>query len=253
MVENLPTQAEPIETMDAAPIVRLKSTISPTSALFKKNAYIPQHAEQGPIGPSLLKPSNRSARSTPEKKKSEAKAPPTTNKVEDTTAPESIAQIDGADDFSAWDSSETNQARPEPTQATHTTTSPISIPSHPPTQPTRPSTPPPPAAPAQTQSLDAWADADFSIFESTLPPTATPPPRRVHDPSDPFSFFDTPDATSARSTPKSFTRSPPRNTTPPPLQPLTGATNSVQRRKAEEDQIIGEILAGLPDLSYMLR
>jgi hypothetical protein len=73
------------------------------------------------------------------------------------------------------------------------------------------------------------------------------------DPSDPLSFFDAPAPTSTRPASKSFSRSPPRDTTPPPLQPLTNATGSVQRRRVEEDQTIIDILSGLPDLSYMLR
>jgi hypothetical protein len=241
-VENSSRQAEPAETMDATPIVRLKTIISPTSAIFKQNAFIPHHAEQGPIGPGLLKPANRSARSTLEK--TEVKPPPRSNEVGGSTVSKDITQVDGADDFSAWESAEGHQTSLVPAQ---TTTSPISHPSPPPSQPIRPSTPPPPAQ----QPIDAWADADFSIFESMPPPSMTTPQRRVQDPSDPFSIFDAPEAVST--TPKSFTRSPPRNATPPPAQPLTGATNSVQRRKAEEDQIIGDILRGLPDLGYMLR
>ncbi|KAF2685230.1 hypothetical protein K458DRAFT_337229 [Lentithecium fluviatile CBS 122367] len=51
----------------ASPIVRLKGTVSPTSALFKVNAFVPASAEDGPIGPGLLKARNRSVESTPEK------------------------------------------------------------------------------------------------------------------------------------------------------------------------------------------
>jgi hypothetical protein len=41
--------------------------------------------------------------------------------------------------------------------------------------------------------------------------------------------------------------------TPPPVQPLTSATSSAQRRKTIEDGVIHDILRGLPDLGYMLR
>ena len=250
MVESASAQAEPTETMDATPIVRLKTIISPTSAIFKQNAFIPRHAEQGPIGPGLLKPANRATRSTPEKTV-EVKALPVTKEVKNSIVSETLTQVDGADDLSAWESADVDQTGSESVQETSSSILHPSPP--PPSLPARPSTPPPPPAPPAQQPVDAWANADFSIFESAAPPPAATPQRRALDPSDPFSIFDAPDAASTHSTPKSFTRSPPRSTTPPPVQPLTGATNSVQRRKMEEDQIIADILAGLPDLGYMLR
>jgi hypothetical protein len=251
-VESSSAQAESTETMDATPIVRLKTVISPTSAVFKQNTFIPRHAEQGPIGPGLLKPANRPTRSTPEKK-TEVEVLPTRHEAESSTVSKSLTQIDGADDFSAWESADVDRTSSGSAQTIQATTSSILHPSPPPSQPARPSTPPPPPAPPAQQPIDAWADADFSIFESAPPPPVATPQRRAQDPSDPFSIFDATDAVSTHSTPKSFTRSPPRNTAPPPVQPLTGATNSVQRRKIEEDQIIADILRGLPDLGYMLR
>ena len=109
-----------------------------------------------------------------------------------------------------------------------------------------------PATPVQA-STDSWVDADFSFFESALSGAAPQQPSQTQDPSDPLSFFDTPAPISTRPAAKLFSRSPPRDTTPPPIQPLTNATGSLQRRKAEEDQIISDILRDLPDLSYMLR
>jgi hypothetical protein len=99
--------------------------------------------------------------------------------------------------------------------------------------------------------VDAWADADFSFFELALP--AAPPPSK-NEPADPFTAFESPGKpASVSSSTRPFNRSPPHKIAPPPAQPLTGATNMAQRRKAEEDQIIEEILSGLPDLSYMLQ
>ncbi|RYG94843.1 hypothetical protein EON65_56850 [archaeon] len=115
----------------------------------------------------------------------------------------------------------------------------------------RPSTPPLQAAAAQVSNIDAWADADFSFFESAAP-AAPPPPR--NDLSDLFNASESASRpVSVVSSTISFNRSPPRKATPPLGQPLTGATTMAQRRKAEEDQIIEQILGGLPDLSYMLR
>ncbi|RMZ68294.1 glucan 1 4-alpha-glucosidase [Pyrenophora seminiperda CCB06] len=152
--------------------------------------------------------------------------------------------------------------------------------------PTRPSTPPPPAPsiPTSEPIIDPWANADFSFFESALPCTTTninnnkkpppsssttiatttpPPPSRGVDTTNPLSLFDVKAhthaharsrSTSAASSAKTFSRSsPPRNITPPPVQPLTGATNAAQRRRDEEDAVVRSVLQGLPDLGYMLR
>lgn len=232
----------PVESMFAAPIVRLQSTISPTSALFKANSFIPLNAEQGPIGPGLLKPAKRSIRPTSE------------NKLKGGALGEAVAELsDSATVSLKVDEGEANgeafpHIRPAP------------VPSPDALEPTRhivteASTTPAarPATPIQAPA-DAWADADFSFFESALPATASQSTiSQTHDPSDPFSFFDTPAPTPTPPSSKPFSRSPPRNPTPPTLQPLSGATSSLQRRKAEEDQIINDIIGGLPDLGYMLR
>ncbi|KAA8618260.1 hypothetical protein PtrSN002B_009098, partial [Pyrenophora tritici-repentis] len=66
--------AESAEAMHAASIVRLRRTISPTSAVFGQKNFIPLHAEVGPIGPGILKPAKRRVVSTtalPPKKEEE--------------------------------------------------------------------------------------------------------------------------------------------------------------------------------------
>jgi hypothetical protein len=233
-------------------IVRLRSTISPTSAIFGPKSYVPFHVEQGPIGPGILKPAKRPVAVTPEESKVEIPskpipeviqqdkvqvdvlpahdAPDTHDTKDDTVhevkAVEPPAHITEDDNFSAFAS---NTLEPEPV---------------------RPSTPPS-ASVIRDEPIDAWADADFSFFESAS--TAKALAATTRDASDPFSVLGTPPRpTSAASSAKTFTRSPPRNVTPPPIQPLTGATNSAQRRKNDEEQVIRNILAGLPDLSYML-
>jgi hypothetical protein len=254
-----PSQEQPTEKMQ---IARLRGTISPTSALFGAKSFVPLNAELGPIGPGLLRPAKRpvapipakrSVTTTPEKDWSEhlsVLAPVVIEVHEEAsnvgvTDPvsspkaidvEPVISNSGDDEFSVFTSSTL------------------------PSEPARPSTPPPaPVVPVEP-AVDAWADADFSFFESTVPavaPTPTPaptPPRPNPDPSDPFSVFSTPPprSVSVASSAKTSTRSPPRDLTPPPVQPLSGATNSAQRRKNEEEQVIRDILVGLPDLSYML-
>ncbi|USP72819.1 hypothetical protein yc1106_00093 [Curvularia clavata] len=238
-------QDQSADAMHAASIVRLKSTISPTSAIFGRKSFVPLGSEPGPIGPGILKPVKRPAVSTPEKVKNERPAeslPKTLSKeqaipqVSDaenahgdrTENPEPLIN-DTKDDFSVFE-----YDAPKPQVA-------------------KPMTPP--QVPVRNEMItDSWADADFSIFESA-PTAATSHKKPTPDPADSFSVFRTPPRpTSSASSAKTFTRSsPPRNITPPAIQPLTGATNSAQRRKNEEEQTIREVLAGLPDLSYMLR
>jgi hypothetical protein len=235
-------KAETADSMFASPIVRLQSTISPTSALFRANSFIPLHAEQGPIGPGILKPAKQSVRSTPDKQP-EVEVP-TLSSVEEAefvTVAKDDSKDEHPDESSTWVSPVPEILAPKAEEVQD------------PTQIEKDSTPPTqPATPIQA-TTDSWADADFSFFESALPVTVSQPPVRMQDASDPFSFFNSPIPASTSPPSKSFSRSPPRDITPPPLQPLTGATSSVQRRKAEEDQIISNILDGLPDLSYMLR
>ncbi|XP_014558827.1 hypothetical protein COCVIDRAFT_93368 [Bipolaris victoriae FI3] len=245
--DKSPLEDSSADAMHAASIVRLKSTISPTSAVFGRKSFVPFGAEHGPIGPGILKPVKRPVASTPEKPKPEALSVPLRatppRQAQETTLVREVEKTsdvktkdpepsanDVVDDFSVFETSTLKSG------------------------PVQPMTPP--RAPAKPEPIvDSWADADFSIFESA-PPTAIAQPKAKYEPGDPFSVFQTPPPrpNSAASSAKTFTRSsPPRVVTPPAIQPLTGATNSAQRRKNEEEKTIREILAGLPDLSYMLR
>jgi hypothetical protein len=234
------------DAMYASPIVRLKSTISPTSALFKANSFVPLTVEQGPIGPGILKSAKRSV-SNP-KKTEEKQAVRAEQILASTTSPEDLPKLDASDDFSTWQTSIPNvAAKEEQKKETPPTFASPAI-----QETVQPSTPPGPIPTPAEPDVDAWADADFSFFESALPTAPSSQPKS--DPSDPFSVFESRErSTSAASSAKTFTRSPPRKVTPPPVQPLTSATSSAQRRKTEEDSMIREILRGLPDLSYMLR
>jgi hypothetical protein len=256
-LESTPKTPPSQPSVDKMQIARLRGAISPTSALFGPKSFVPLNAELGPIGPGILKPAKRPVTSTPEEKrvamtpeKSKSELPPVlapavidvqekapnagvanSTPVPEAVDAEPVVFNSEDDDFSAFASSTL------------------------PSEPARPSTPPPPSVEPVEPAVDSWADADFSFFESALPAKDSPPPQPKHDPSNPFSVFSTPPprSTSAASSAKTFTRSPPRDLTPPPIQPLTGATNAAQRRKNEEEQVIRDILAGLPDLSYMLR
>jgi hypothetical protein len=248
-IKSLAIRDHSPDAMHASPIVRLKSTISPTSAYFKPNIFVPLTVEQGPIGPGLLKPVKRSV--TNPKKPEQKQAPKVDEDLKSTTLSEDLPKLDAPDNSPAWQTSVPIVAVKAEQEKEITFTSPTTQ------EIARPSTPPAPiaasaeAAPVEA-NVDAWADADFSFFESSLP--AAPPSLPKSDPSDPFSAFESRGrSTSAASSAKTFTRSPPRKVTPPPVQPLTGATSSAQRRKTEEDGIIHDILRGLPDLSYMLR
>jgi hypothetical protein len=248
-----PPNQEP--SADKMQIARLRGTISPTSALFGLKSFVPLNAELGPIGPSILKPAKWPAAPTPtekpvattlEENKSEPLPEPAIVELQEeaskvgvtnpTPVPkaidaEPVTINSGDDDFSAF--------------AISTMSS----------EPTGPSTPPAVSGVPVDSMVDAWADADFSFFESSVPAVASTPSQSKPDSSGSFSVFSTPPprSASAASSAKTFTRSPPRNLSPPSIQPLTGATNSAQRRKNEEEQVIRDILAGLPDLSYMLR
>lgn len=315
-VRASPAQDPSADAMFASPIVRLRSTISPTSAIFGPKSFVPLNVDQGPIGPGLLKPGKRVISLSEGIKNNLVPAPAVkpadivlnerSQRPQDNSSaqvaqrdlsfpPEPVPDVTKDDEFSAF-----TEAIPEPTksstplsaaplntaidsradagfseflQAVPESPRPITPPSAAPvntttdswadtgfstftqavSEPPRPSTPPN-AAPVTT-TTDSWADADFSLFESAAPPPAQPQRKSKPDPSDSFSVFNTtpPRSVSVASSAKPFSRSPPRNITPPPLQPLSGATTSAQRRKGEEDQIIAEILGGLPNLGYMLR
>lgn len=228
-------EAGSIEPMFAAPIVRLKSIISPTSALFKTNTFVPLNAEHGPIGPGILKPANRSARSVSDRKLD------VTVPGEVITGSSGSATVLLKADEIREDSEAFPQTRTDPSLSTDALETVEQVA----TEATQPSTP-------SKAPVDAWADADFSFFETTLPASA-PQSVQTHNPSDPFSSLDTPAPASIPSASKSLSRAPSRTSTPPMSQPLGGANSSMQRRKAEEDQIINNIISGLPNLGYMLR
>ncbi|KAF2871132.1 hypothetical protein BDV95DRAFT_607410 [Massariosphaeria phaeospora] len=282
---------QPPLSKHASPIVRLKGTVSPTSALFKNN-FVPLHAEDGPIGPGLLRPAaqavSRPVDSLAERIHSDIAL---SSRVDDVlmagpTQEPAAAESEASDEFSAFETSVPGSSTIAPVEsddlATLEASSPksanaasddfstfesaVSVPASP--SPSPPAPPPatpapapaPPAPPAQPLP-DPWATADFSIFESAPPistststPTSTAAPQ---PPSDPWSMFENP-GPAVITTP--ITTTPPRlvpSTRPPPpsQQPLTTATNThtAQKRKAEEDKSIQRIIAALPDLGYMLR
>ncbi|KAF2844949.1 hypothetical protein T440DRAFT_473009, partial [Plenodomus tracheiphilus IPT5] len=242
------TQKQSTEAMHASHITRLKGTISPTSAIFGARSFVPLGVEHGPIGPGMLKPFKR-----PE-------APPLDQHAEKALS----AAFPGHIVVQGSPVRHTKSAN-VPDQGIVTSVQLL--------EPTfvaapedeflvsAPSTPAPPAAEYDTlqgsdiskqPAQDVWADANFSIFESAPPPLLTSRPKPPVP--DEFSRSGTP-TRSARSSSaassKGYGRSPPRNS-PPPIQPLTSATNTAQRRKDAEERTIRDILGGLPDLGYML-
>lgn len=231
---NTSVQIGGAEPSFPTPIVRLQSTVSPTSALFKPGAFVPLHAEQGPIGPGLLKPANRPVPSV-HKQELPTDGFDTSNAGKPITIE---AEIAGADEIPSQSSPPQAPSPFEPAvveaaidQDPHST---------------------PAAEPATSiqASTDSWADADFSFFDGPPAMVAPQPLSQMPDPSDPLSFFNTPAQTEL---PPAASRSPPHDFTPAQAQTMTGTTSSSQRRKTEEDQVINDILGGLPDLSYMLK
>jgi hypothetical protein len=101
--------------------------------------------------------------------------------------------------------------------------------------------------PAPALVEDPWSNADFSFFESAAP--ALPQAENPLSPSDSWSVFNTP--VSAAALPQI------EAPIPIPSQKLSipggMVLNSEQKRRAEEEKVIREILEGLPDLGYMLR
>ncbi|KAF2793810.1 hypothetical protein K505DRAFT_325200 [Melanomma pulvis-pyrius CBS 109.77] len=267
----------------ASPIVRLKGTVSPTSSSFRFNSFVPVGADVEPIGPSILKRANKAAEMTPVKAIAEPAATPQRGEIPDVETPK-VAKIDDADgliatessaerlepsmsdDFSAFESptlAAVSVIAPAPVQSatppfsptTDSTKITISAPSVvTPTDPwlsadsTRPAFPLPATAPAPVPSEDPWSNADFSFFESAAPAPPAPHTNPL-SPSDPWSVFETPVPAAP------FTRPDPPAATPSPKPSISGITNtnSVQKRKVEEDEIVAEIVRGLPDLRYMLQ
>ncbi|KAF1918637.1 hypothetical protein BDU57DRAFT_511351 [Ampelomyces quisqualis] len=244
-IKSIKVREESPDAMHAFPIVRLKSTISPTSALFKANSFVPLGAEQGPIGPGILKPAKRSVRNTRNPEDLSAAKP--AREKPPLGASGLFQNVDVAVDLSAPQISVPNVLAFQ--RETKEKSSNVTIPF---ISTTRPITPTHSEAPSVPTEVDAWADADFSFFETTLPPA--PQLSVEQNCSDQFTTVETRDrSSSAASSAKTFTRSPPRKVPTPPIQPLTSATSRAQRRKMEEEGIIEDILRALPDLSYMLQ
>ena len=237
------------EPVHASPIVRLKRTISPTSTLFGAKSFIPLHVEQGPIGPGLLKRSNRSTSSTQAKKGSEGQSLLDSDEVRDEKAPEAASGLGGSAG-AVLRKSGLLQSVPshsvqedDPSNTAFNASRAEAVIS---------STPPSEAGPSQPD-VNAWADADFSFFESSVPTTAPATQKSKRNSSGLFSAFEAshePEHVGFLG--KSSHSSTPKSLTPPPLQPPSGGFHSAQQRKADEENTIAEILRGLPDLSYML-
>lgn len=222
----------------ASPIVRLKGVVSPTTARFKFNNFIPPNTESGPIGREMLR------KTTPENARQEQTSDAAIAWNQDPTIRQSSDNTP-TDEFSNFESSlpqPSSSSSPEsktyPSNPTHTDTDLFSI---------FDSAPSAPSASQNRAPSSSSTDA-FSIFDTppTVPPTKAPIPPN-HDPTDPFSIFETPTPTHIPAA---------QNSAPPP-QPtkevtITASSNTIQRQKAEDDEVLREILEGLPDLRYML-
>ncbi|PSN74329.1 hypothetical protein BS50DRAFT_567178 [Corynespora cassiicola Philippines] len=244
-----PAPPPPPGSKNASPIVRLKGTVSPTSAVFRYNSFVPDNVETGPIGPNILKPASRSREGTPEKKRPGPILEAKHQSSESIDAGQNELQKQSVEVDNSIIRPSTELKDSSPLETTANAIVPAILPLD--STALEPSASPPmePQPPA-----DSW---DFSIFESSVPTTSTPIPQPTPpDPSDPWSIFETPAPPSnptPEPNPAPFARPPVHSVTPPPPQPLTGATNSVQKRKVEEDETIRSIIAGLPDLRYMVR
>jgi hypothetical protein len=230
---EVPPQASTAEPTVPTPIVRLRSTISPTSALFKSNAFIPLDAEQGPIGPGMLKPANRSV-------KTPADSQLTTDVAGDAAAEDRAAKDETGSINQILASSSPASAPlvidPEVDVKTMAEMQ-VAV------EPTVSVQPP----------TDSWADADFSFFESARPTTLSQPPSQMHDPSDPFAFFDSVPTTVTQTAANTLSQPLSRDPTPPALQPPTNTISSSERQRLAEDRVLQDILDRLPDMNYMLR
>jgi hypothetical protein len=284
--------SQPPPSKHASPIVRLKGVVSPTSTQFRYNNFVPTHALDRPIGPSLLKPA-KSGQSIPEEVRVSAGniSEQRTEELKKTTEP--------VDDFSAFESS---VSQPLATSSYSDNLRPLEIP--------LPSFVPRPltttknadelfALETSTPILDFLASTPFSPTSTTISPSIqaqapvkntdpwsaipTQPQPQLQSQSllpagdtDPwasadFSFFESSSGPSLPAGPmiplssndpfSVFSNPVPLPTpftqsptaTPSPKLSSIGAGNLAQRRKTEEDDIVKSIVDGLPDLSYMLR
>ncbi|KAK7179907.1 hypothetical protein PSPO01_14037 [Paraphaeosphaeria sporulosa] len=230
-LQPLPPPTAPIH---ASPIVRLKGTVSPTSAIFGAKALVPTGSEER-IGPHLLKKRDRSRESTPEMARAMPVNLPSMDETLNRAFVEGILNTDDETTKSVMAADPASPPSPDTTPHIHEHNDSTTINST--------SYPPPPS------DEPNWGDsADFSIFESALPPsTSFAPPPSQPAVEEPWSIFNSPLPAAP------FVRPTARPVTPPAKQPLTSATSSAQRRKAEEDDVVRAIVEGLPDLGYMLR
>lgn len=224
-----PVQVQPLSVpvgpTNASRIVRLQGTVSPTSALFKPNALVPTDSEER-IGPHLLKKTNKSQEAASERMTPMTVHMPAMEEVlGPTPAMEDLASVQDnrtstpaisvsttpRDSMSLQDSSQIIPAISSET-ATH----------------------------ASGDQPDWGNDTDFSIFESAVPSTFTPPPSSTpiatqSDPADSWSIFNSPAVSE------------------PTMKPPVSTMSLAHKKKIEEDEAVNGIVAGLPDLRYMLK
>ncbi|KAF2448512.1 hypothetical protein P171DRAFT_428572 [Karstenula rhodostoma CBS 690.94] len=219
----------PTAPVHASPIVRLRGIVSPTSAIFGPKALVPTDSEER-IGPHLLKKRDRSREATPEKARAMSVQLPSMD--------ETLSRAPVGEDPRESSTNTESVVIPDSTSPPPPATSP---PLHKSNDSTNPAPYPPPLSDEPN-----WADdADFSIFESALPPSSStaPAPPQQSDTDDPWSIFNSPPSAEPFVRPAA---------TSPVKQPPTSATSSAQQRKTEDDFVRG-IVEGLPDLGYMLR
>lgn len=106
---------------------------------------------------------------------------------------------------------------------------------------------------ASETTTDPWASVDFSFFDTPPAPTSvTKPPTHSRTPSVPTAVLSAVPARLKSPRPLSMPPTPFASTpqpTPAPIQPLTHE----QREQARSDGVIRDILAGLPNIAYMLQ
>ncbi|KAF2703442.1 hypothetical protein K504DRAFT_463505, partial [Pleomassaria siparia CBS 279.74] len=188
LVESSPLQ--PRASRHASPIVRLKSTVSPTSSAFRFQGFVPVGTDVEKIGQGILKPTSKVADPVPVK--SVADRLPTTRKEEplDVDIPEVKAVKEVPNDVSAFEPS----PRPELSTSDSFSAFESSIPAPAPMEPDQflafdpPASASPPmlepvtakttnipiTTPASQTPTDAWYSADSATSVLTAAPSQTP-------------------------------------------------------------------------------